>query len=771
MCSICFATQTFDPLRHPGHGDPAFANIGEDPDAPDTILTTNTMSVGDTFSGTLSHDGDEDWIAINLTAGTQYDFALNGDSLLDPLVRLFDSTGQQIAANDDGGPGFDSLLVHTVSASGTYFVVADAFSTQSGSYTLNVNIAGTVPEADNTATLDEMALFLSEGYWGGREIRFDTSQSNIITVNIAGLTAPAQQLALWAMDAWEMVTDLAFEIVASGEMLTLDDEQSGAFAYAPNRGSTNGVELNISASWVSSYGTTIDSYSFQTFIHEIGHAIGLGHQGDYNGSANYEFDATFANDSWQMSVMSYFDQRENTSTTASYAYATTPMMADIVAIQTLYGAPDGNSVTAGDTTYGAEAQLGTYLDAVFAWLVNGETPDGIAGNAVAFTLYDQGGTDTLDLSGMTDAARLDLQAASFSDFGDSIGVMGIARGTTIEHAILGSGDDRVTGNNANNIIRLGDGDDHVFAELGDDQIFGGTGFDTIEGGAGNDRLFGQDGADSLFGGAGADLLDGGDGFDQIIAGLGNDTVFAGAAADRVYGGDGDDWISGGANLSLTFDGLWGEGGNDTIVGDGGFDMLDGGDGNDLLDGGHQADNLYGRNGNDTLRGDMGLDRLFGGNDDDLAHGGAGNDGLFGEAGNDTLFGDAGNDRFFGGPGDDLIFGGADMDTINGGAGFDTLTGGAGNDLLLGQFNADRFIFSDGHGDDTIGDFDALNDFERIDLRGVSAISNIGDLELAKDGAGAAIQSGTNVIIITGNDSQIVLTDVWLADLDTFDFAF
>jgi serralysin len=112
-----------------------------------------------------------------------------------------------------------------------------------------------------------------------------------------------------------------------------------------------------------------------------------------------------------------------------------------------------------------------------------------------------------------------------------------------------------------------------------------------------------------------------------------------------------------------------------------------------------------------------------------------------------------------------------MDTINGGAGFDTLTGGAGNDLLLGQFNADRFIFSDGHGDDTIGDFDALNDFERIDLRGVSAISNIGDLELAKDGAGAAIQSGTNVIIITGNDSQIVLTDVWLADLDTFDFAF
>ena len=759
MCSICFATQTFDPMRHLGNSDANFANIGENPDAPESILTTNVMSVGDTFSGTLSHSGDEDWIAITLTAGTQYEFALNGGTLSDPLVRLFDSNGTQIAANDDGGPGFNSLLVHTASDSATYFVVADAFSIQSGSYTLGVTDSGATPEPNSDASLDDMALFLTEGFWGGREITFDTSQSNVITANISDLTAPAQQLAIWAMDAWEMVADLRFQIVTSGEMLTFDDEQNGAFAYAPNRGSLGGVEVNVSSAWLTTYGTTIDSYAFQTFIHEIGHAIGLGHQGDYNGSASYD-DATFVNDSWQMSVMSYFDQRENTATTASFGYAVTPMMADIVAIQSLYGAPDANSATAGDTTYGAGGQVGTYLDTALAWLVNGETSGDIAGNALAVTLYDQGGIDTLDLSHMTIDARLDLRPEAFSDFGDRIGAMGIARGTIIEHAMMGSGDDQVTGNSANNIIELGAGNDHIYAGAGDDQAFGSIGFDTIEGGGGNDQLFGQDGADSLFGGAGADLLDGGDGFDQINGGSGNDTVFAGGSADRVYGGDGDDWISGGANLGLSVDGLWGEAGNDTIVGDGGFD---------LLDGGHQADNLYGRDGNDILRGDLGVDRLFGGNGDDLAHGGAGNDGLFGEAGNDTLYGDAGNDRFFGGTGNDQIFGGAGMDTLNGGAGFDTLDGGAGDDLLLGQFNADRFVFADGHGTDTIGDFDALNDFERIDLRGVSTISDLDDLNLSNGTMGAALQSGTDVIIITGHNSQILLSNVWLRDLDAFDF--
>ena len=386
---------------------------------------------------------------------------------------------------------YNSKITYTASTSGTYHLVADAYSSQTGTYTLSVNTS----EPDGSAgTLDELALFLTEGY-AGREIKFNTSSSNAITVNLSGLTTEGQQLARWAMDAWEAVVDLDFVEVSSGEMITMDDESGGAYAYFPGYGGSDGVELNVSRAWLSYYGTSIDSYSFQTFVHEIGHAIGLGHQGDYNGSATYGIDNTFSNDSWQMSIMSYFSQSENTTTNASQAYLAGPMMADILASQNLYGAPGNSTVTAGDTTYGANSNIGNYLDEVFDELVTGRTTSNVRGNPIAFTIYDQGGYDTLDLSYLSSGARIDMRAEQFSDFGGLIGNMGIARGTVLEKAELGSGNDTVTGNAANNIIIGGSGNDTLYGGDGSDNLYGGEGDDNLYGGNGNDELSGGNGTD------------------------------------------------------------------------------------------------------------------------------------------------------------------------------------------------------------------------------------------------------------------------------------
>jgi Ca2+-binding RTX toxin-like protein len=315
----------------------------------------------------------------------------------------------------------------------------------------------------------------------------------------------------------------------------------------------------------------------------------------------------------------------------------------------------------------------------------------------------------------------------------------------------------VNGNEQNNAITGSD----------DAETFNGNGgSDTVRAGLGNDTLNGNEGADRLFGGAGNDNLNGGNGTDILYGEAGDDTLDGGDEADRLYGGTGDDLLLGGWSLGTTVDGLWGEEGDDTLYGETGYDLLDGGDGNDLLDGGDQADNIYGGAGDDTLRGGQGYDRLFGGDGNDFLRGGSESDGLFGGSGNDTLNGEDGNDRFFGEIGDDLIDGASGNDTLGGGAGFDTLIGGTGNDVLAGNFNADQFVFADGHGNDTITDFDAVNTFEKIDLSAVSAIVNLFDLL-----SNHATQVGGNVVIDTGGGNSITLNGVSLGDLDNSDFVF
>ena len=206
--------------------------------------------------------------------------------------------------------------------------------------------------------------------------------------------------------------------------------------------------------------------------------------------------------------MSYFSQGENTTVSATKAEAVTAMMADVIAIQDLYGAAGAGSLTDGATTYGVGHTLGaSWLGQLFD-AVNG---DGYAasydGSDFALTISDIGGHDLLDLSNDTFAQNVYLGDEGISDVMGLTGNLIIARGTEIEDYNAGSGNDTVRGNGAANTISGNDGNDTLKGFNGKDVLSGGNGDDTLKGGAGRDFLKGGAGADVLNGGTGIDIAD------------------------------------------------------------------------------------------------------------------------------------------------------------------------------------------------------------------------------------------------------------------------
>ena len=381
---------------------------------------------------------------------------------------------------------------------------------------------------------------------------------------------------------------------ASADIVFSDDAPGAVTQFTHSGDRILDAEVNVSREWLEANGTGLASYSFHTYLHEIGHALGLGHPAPYGRGASFGAHAEYANDSWQTSVMSYFNQAENPLVGDDKAYVLTPMIGDVEAVRHLYGEA---SVRAGDTVYGEGSTAEGALDAAAG-----------ASRAVAFTLVDTGGRDRMELSSQRAAQSVDLREGAVSDVFGHEGNMVVALGTVIEDARLGAGDDHVRGNAASNDLRGGGGADRIWSHDGRDSVHGGAGADRLWGGSGNDRLKGGSGGDRIWGEGHDDTLLGGSGDDALFGGEGADTLRGHSGKDRLTGGTGDDRLSGGRHD----DRIKGQRGEDRMWGEEGRDRLQGGPGDDYVHGGEGRDKLWGGDGRDRLDGGGDADRLTGG---------------------------------------------------------------------------------------------------------------------------------------------------------------
>lgn len=412
-------------------------------------------------------------------------------------------------------------------------------------------------------------------------------------------------------------------------------------------------------------------YVYNTIVHEIGHALGLGHAGAYdvgdNSKKTPESRQFSPYDSRLWTIMSYIDPEEKTAAKfADYTvtgtdwtldvptpigfpklsveyFSTTPMILDILAIQRIYGTPTQGALNGGNKVFGFNSNIAGDVGKFYDFNVN-QRP--------IVTIWATGSNNTLDLSGWSEDATINLGAGQFSSAHGMVNNIAIAMDTRIETAIGGAGTDTITGNE--------------FANLLDQRGGGGA-------------MYGLNGNDILIAGDGTDVIDGGAGFDTVDYSRSTAGVQVDATTGKLTGG----YAYGDTLVSI--EKVIGSDYNDTIVMGAEANTLEGGAGNDILQGGLGADAIGGGSGFDiaSFQSAVTINLQTG-----YRSGEAAGDTYVsieqfnGSAESDTMV--ASNlqgARFAGGDGVDYLYGGDQGDWLQGGKGADYINGGAGFDTV------------------------------------------------------------------------------------------
>jgi Ca2+-binding RTX toxin-like protein len=367
------------------------------------------------------------------------------------------------------------------------------------------------------------------------------------------------------------------------------------------------------------------------------------------------------------------------------------------------------SLATAQNTTGAGNQLLVGIERVSGSATGNDT---LRGNALVNRLIGQGGDDRLDGQGgddlleggtgqdiLTGGAGNDTlvggaDADSASYFAETAGVTVNLNILTAQNTV-GAGIDTLSG--IENLLGSNTGNDTLTGDFENNILRGYGGNDRLDGGEGDNLLDGRDGNDVFVAHVGNDIIEGGAGIDTVDYGAARNGVtvmLSSGVRDNANGlgySDVHDLAPGYVPGATSIAGVAVGGGNDTlydienVIGSRFDDLLVGSDAANVLNGLGGVDKMIGGNGNDSYyvdnAGDVVIETTDGatGGTDTVSATVSFALGLNVENLRLTGTGDIrGTGNFL----NNVIVGNDGANVLNGGAGKDTLTGGVGKDVFV-----------------------------------------------------------------------------------------